>query len=551
MKQKIPIPSLYSLLPLLVVLVFMVLPHSVKPDTTQPSPPPTTGYTSKTTSPSKAVLAVTNQALTSKVSSKKAMAVILNAPKQAAVIQSVHTQYTYRIFGSTNDPLAMTDWSLTADDAPAAWNTTTGSARQTIVAVIDTGFGLNQEDLTSQWYVNPGETGMTKPGDKCWTGTPENKATNNCDDDDNGYVDDWRGWNFVQADNNPQAGLINPTGKGVGHGTEVAGFVGATGNNGLGSTAIDQNTRIMPLTALDDDGTGYTSDIVAAIDYAVDNGANVINMSLGTYSNDPTLKAAIDYATSHNVVVVAAAGNCGDNTQTNCPPTVGEIGYPGAYPDVIAVGATDQSGARASFSSYGQELDVSAPGYDLPVSTSWSSANKTSLYASDLYGTSFSSPQVASLAALIKSIRPGSSIDDITAIIDGTASKPSGMNGLPYTEQFGHGIIDASAALNVAEALNKSSNVPTLLQTGGPVAEHVLTSDTGMASGCVATIGDACTIEMTNDDGYTRYLPYSIVSSSSVGWFWDSNTIESGNWSIRARDGNNVSTTPYLMFRKY
>ncbi|USN96485.1 MAG: S8 family serine peptidase [Candidatus Nomurabacteria bacterium] len=553
MKQKIPKPPFSSFLPLIFVAVFALFWHPTanqatptkqQPTSTLKSIPVASDHKTVTTS------VKTTPRTTSASPPIKPNKLVRNAPKQAEVAKSVTTQYVYRIFGTTNDPLASSDWTLTTDNAPTAWDTATGSSSQTIVAVIDTGFALNHEDLTNQWYQNPGETGMTQVGDSCWTGTPQNKATNGCDDDNNGYVDDWRGWNFVHSDNNPQTGRDNSTGNGVAHGTEVAGLVGAAGNNGLGSTAIDQNAKIMPLAALDDDGMGYTSDIAAAILYAVDNGANVINMSLGTYSIDSAVGAAVDYATAHNVALVAAAGNCGDGADVDCPSQLGAIGYPAAYPDVIAVGATTQAGARASFGSYGKELDISAPGYNLPVSTSWSQANPIARYVGGLYGTSFSSPQVASLIALIKSIRPSTSIADITAIIDGTASKPSGMNGLPYTEQFGHGIIDAAAALNVAEALNASSSAPTLLQSGGPKTEHILTANYTATSGCEATSGGACTVEFTNSDGYTRYLPYTVLSSSNTGWSWNTSMLETTNWEVRARDGENITDSPYVLIKK-
>ncbi|MCA9334945.1 S8 family serine peptidase, partial [Candidatus Saccharibacteria bacterium] len=483
--------------------------------------------------------------------SKKQPKTTSSSSTQAKTSQSKANEYVYRIFGSVNDPLASADWTLTVNNAPTAWDTAIGGDTQTTVAIIDTGFALAHEDLLSQWAQNTNETGVTQSGDICWTGSPENKNSNNCDDDQNGYIDDWRGWNFVHGDNNPQTGRDNPTGIGVAHGTEVAGFVGATGNNSHGTTAINQNTKIMPLAALDDDGMGYTSDITAAILYAADNGADVINLSLGTYANDQTVKTAVDYAISQDVIVVAAAGNCGTGSDIDCPPTLGAIGYPAAYPNVIAVGATTQSGTRASFSSYGKELDITAPGYNLPVATSWSQANPTARYVSGLSGTSFSAPQVASLVALVKSIRPSTSTADIVAIINGTASKTSGMNGLFYTEKFGHGVIDAAQALTVATALNASTHMPTLLASSTGKIEHVLTSSTStVASGCVATIGDACTIQFTDPNGFTRYLPYTVLTSTDTGWTWTNASLATTYWEIRARSGENITDSPYILIKK-
>ena len=244
---------------------------------------------------------------------------------------------------------------LDSTNTRTAWDTTTGSGA--IIAVIDTGFALQHEDLVAAWASNSGENGVTSSSDTCWTGSPEDKSTNACDDDDNGYVDDYLGWDFVNTNNSPQAGDTNPNGDAAAHGTEVAGLSGAVGDNGVGISTISWSNRLMPLQALDDDGRGYTSDVVAAVYYAVDNGADVINMSLGGSANDPALATAINYAYSNNVPVVAAAGNCGTGQEYGCDPAKpGEMGYPALYDNVISVGATTVSNSRASFSSYGPGL---------------------------------------------------------------------------------------------------------------------------------------------------------------------------------------------------
>lgn len=473
------------------------------------------------------------------------------SPKYEQLTTSVQQEYVYHMLADPNDPSYANDWTLGKVNAPSGWTITTGN-NQTVVAVIDSGFALNHEDLISQWATNNGETGMTQPGGRCWTGTAVSKQSNNCDDDNNGYIDDWRGWNFVLNDNNPQTGRVNSAGAGVRHGTEVAGLVGATGNNGKGIVGINWNTKIMPLVALDDNGTGYTSRVTAAIYYAVDNGAQVINLSLGAYADDPALKIAINYAIAHNVVVVAAAGNCGDNTIPDCSGVpIGTVAYPAAYPDVIAVGASMNTDQVASFSSYGPDIDVVAPGYNVPYSATWTAANGTSLYASHLYGTSFASPMVASLASLIKSIRPSTSVADITALIDATATKPPAMAGLVYTPYFGHGVINVGTAIAVATNLNASSTTPALLQAGSYRSEHTAPSATTLSSGCVGSATTPCTIQFTNSTGYKRFLPYMTLSNSGDGgWSWSSDMLESGDWSIRARSGDTVSTTPYYLFKK-
>lgn len=544
MKQIVKKPSFTSLLPLAAVIVMGVaFDH---PGTRVAPALPTPQASSEVTVESTPAASDSSPA-PSRASNTTSMAAI--APKQQEIKQSITTEYIYRMFTAPNDPAYSGNWALAKVNAPGAWDTATGNG-QTVVAVIDSGFALNHEDLASQWQVNTGESGTTQPGDWCWTGTPLLKQSNNCDDDANGYTDDWRGWNFVSGDNNPQTGRVNPSGEGVRHGTQVAGIVGATGNNGTGIAAINWNTKVMPLQALDDNGLGYTSNVAAAIYYAVDNGAQVINLSLGSYSDDPVVKAAVDYASAHSVVIVAAAGNCGDSAGSECAgQPAGAIAYPAAHPAVIAVGATTQADQRANFGSYGPALDVSAPGYAVPASTSWSAANQTSLYSGALYGTSFASPQVASLAALIKSIRPASSVADITALIDATATKPADMGGLAYTPQFGHGVINAGSALAITQLLNTSSPTPTLLQTGSYKAEHTAPANTALASGCAAATNTACTVQFTDSSGYVRYLPYTLTSAQA-GWSWSSNMLSAGVWEIRARSGDSVSTTPYVLFKQ-
>jgi len=478
----------------------------------------------------------------------KTLSPIANSPKQNEIRQSVTKENVYYPLLTANDPGYASNWAIQKVNAPAAWNLSTGNG-QTVIAVIDTGFALNHDDLKNSWLVNSGETGNTKLGDLCWTGTPKDRSTNNCDDDNNGYVDDWRGWNFSIGDNNPMAGRTNVTGAGVSHGTETAGLAGAAGNNNTGISTINWNTKIMPLQALSDDGPGYTSDVAAAIYYAVDNGAGVINMSLGGSEFDPALKTATDYAFNHNVIVVAAAGNCGTGTEQGCAELpAGAMGYPALNDHVISVGATTSSDQRASFSSYGSDLDVVAPGSGIINSPTWTPSDGTSLYTGSLYGTSFASPQVASLASLIKSIRPNSSVDDITALLLATTTKLPVMNNAPYTNELGHGIINASTALTVALSLNSSSTTPSLSQAGGVVSEHRYAASDTLGSGCSAIASSYCTIWLRNDlTGRDRYLPYQATNQQGkAGWTWSGSILPSDDWKIRAIQGDYHSGVYYL-----
>ncbi len=470
------------------------------------------------------------------------------APKQTEITKTVSKEHVYKALGTSNDPLSQNSWSLTATKAPQAWNLSTGPGA--VVAVIDSGFALAHEDLVNQWYKNIQETGYTVQGDRCWTGVSADKSSNVCDDDNNGYVDDWRGWDFVGRTNNPQAGRTNPAGQGVAHGTEVAGLVGATGNNAKGIATYSWNTKLLPLQVLGDDGSGYTSSVVSAIYYAVDRGASVINMSLGGDTPDSALAAAIAYAYARNVVVVAAAGNCGTGQEAGCDPTKpGAMGYPALDKHVIAVGASTSTNARASFSSYGPGLDVIAPGSGTIPSTMWTQNNQTSAYASNLYGTSFASPLVAGYVALIKSVRPNSTTDDIIALVDGTAQKVAAMQGNVYTNEYGHGLIDANQALIVATSLNNFTGTVSLLQTGSEVSEHSFSSTTQLSSGCKTSSASYCTIWAMDEQGNERFLPYTASSTPGVGWSWKGSILSSGLWNVSARSGHVVSP-PYVLFQK-
>lgn len=479
------------------------------------------------------------------------------APRQHAITETIQTEYPYRALSTLpDDPFYAGSWLLQHTNAAGAWNISTGSS--VTVAIIDTGFALNHEDLASQWATNPGETGSTMAGDRCWTGVSQNKSTNNCDDDNNGYVDDWRGWNFVNTTNNPQAGTTSTGGVGaISHGTSVAGLAGAATNNHLGIASYNWNTKLMPLEALDDSGSGTSSSVISAIYYAVDNGASIINLSLGGPTEDPALQTAVNYAYVHNVVVVAAAGNCGTTSDAGCnglnAPT---MMYPAKNNHVIAVGATDSSDTRASFSSYGPALDVVAPGSGALISplidSRTSPYNYTNAYSGSLYGTSFASPIVTGVASLIRSLRPTTSVDDITALIDGSATKVTAMNGQLYTDEYGHGLVNAATAASIADSLaHTTQGSPKLAQTGDYRSEHGFSIDATMSSGCSAAAGSYCTVHMTNTQGYDRYLPYAKTSATgSAGWQWSGSILQSGEWSVRALQGDNLSTTPYLLFSK-
>ncbi|MGF1494648.1 MAG: S8 family serine peptidase [Microcoleaceae cyanobacterium] len=287
------------------------------------------------------------------------------------------------------------DWGRDLVNAPEVWATGTTGIGVT-VAVIDSGVDYNHPDLAGNIWTNADEI-----------------PNNGLDDDSNGYVDDFLGWDFVDRDPNPMD--LN------GHGTHVSGIVAAR-QDGVGITGVAPNAQIMPIRVLDEDGFGKVSDAVRGIQYAVVNGADVINLSLGGDSFTSAEYDAIRWATEQGVVVVMAAGNEAGN-QPNFPARF-------AQDFGIAVGSVDQNQTLSSFSNRAglSRLDyVVAPGGDggFPSTGDIYSTVPLSLSSSSyafLAGTSMATPHVAGIAALIRQANPSLTATDIEQIIISTAN---------------------------------------------------------------------------------------------------------------------------------
>jgi hypothetical protein len=217
------------------------------------------------------------------------------------------------------------------------------------------------------------------------------------------------------------------------HGTMVAGLVGASTNNGVGVSSVGWDANILPIQALNDAGEGNTFTIASAINYSVSKGAKVINLSLGSFSADPVMEAAINNAISSGVSVVAASGNSG----CDC------IIYPANYPNVIAVGATDINDNRASFSNYGNNLDIVAPGTGTIRTTFMSSSNKTSLYTTSANGTSVATPIVSGAIALVLDKKPDLTPSQIESLLRNGSDKVATMSGQNFTKEYGYGRLNA------------------------------------------------------------------------------------------------------------
>jgi RHS repeat-associated protein len=290
--------------------------------------------------------------------------------------------------------------------APAAWQETVGTY-STVIAVVDSGIDFTHPDLSASRWVNAGE-----------------RADNGLDDERDGYPDDVNGWDWVA-----NSGVVRDE---AGHGTAVAGIIGAEGDNGRGISGVMWRASLMSLRVLDSAGTGDVAAAVEAIDYAVAHGASVINCSWGTEADSQFLKEAIERAGRRGVVVVTSAGNVGRDIDTR--PY-----YPASYdlPNLITVAASDGFDNLATFSNRGAtRVAVAAPGVDILTTQ----AGGDYRYVS---GTSASAPLVAGIAGLIKTVRPNANAAAVrTAVLDG-ARRVDAFTG----KVSSGGVADAAGAL--------------------------------------------------------------------------------------------------------
>lgn len=298
------------------------------------------------------------------------------------------------------------DWYYDLVQGPTAWDSETGSST-VVVAVLDTGLDLDHPDLDSK--IVPGAAFITCIDDPQQPGPCDLHPSPGCS---------------LPAANDPQDDS--------GHGTIVGGIVGAETNNGAGVAGTAWGVMLMPVKVLDCNGSGLQSDVAKGIDHAVSNGADIINMSLASGSGTQTLKNAVKSAHDADVTIVASSGNDGIN----------QVSYPAAYPEVIAVGATDDPPdqlKRATFSNYGPALDLVAPGVSI-CSTVWDNG-----YACG-DGTSFSAPIVSGVAALLLSAHPTFTPDDVWLALTCSA-RDLGSSG--FDKKHGYGMVQAADAIEL------------------------------------------------------------------------------------------------------
>ena len=336
------------------------------------------------------------------------------------LVEFAEPNYRVYAFEIPNDPLFDNQWAHGLMHSPAAWDIVTGEQTVTI-AIIDTGIDETHPDLADKIVA---------------------------------------GYDYVDNDTDPHDEN--------GHGTHVAGIAAAMTDNGLGVAGMNWEARIMPIRVLDAEGVGYVDILAEGISWAYANGAKVLNISLGGYGNSQSLVDAVNLAHAAGSLVVAAMGN--DNTSDRT--------YPAANNHVLAVAATDRHDARAAYSNYGGHCDVAAPGgymtvyqdpdgiystmptYDVHMTTS-------DYYLTNydyVHGTSQAVPYVAGLAALLWSLQPSLTPDQVQATIEATAVD----RGAPGWDRFyGHGRVDALAAVCASSGSPAAPVISPIGNVGG------------------------------------------------------------------------------------
>lgn len=404
-------------------------------------------------------------------------------------------------------------------DAPEAWDIFTGSS-DIVVAVIDTGVDYMHDDLELNIWKNPGESG-------------NGKETDGIDNDGNGYEDDFRGWNFAYGNNNPWDDN--------GHGTHCSGIIGAVGNNNSsedGIAGINWNVKIMALKSLNNLGGGDVATAIHAIDYATNNGAHLSNNSYAWNYDDAdlvenywSLYGAINRAKNAGKLFIAAAGNTSDFPYPNndYSPV-----YPASYDldNIIAVSATDHNDCLPSYSHYGvYSVDLGAPGGlgDDPIAADIYSTVPNQDYGYK-YGTSFASPHVAGVAALVMGDRPSLSWWQLKTIIMDSTDPKSSL----------YGKVRTGGRLNAYNAITEST--PDL-----PAAPSNL-----KAEGYCFMIKLTWTDNSNNEQGFKIYRKsgnfwyYLNQVGANVTTFWDLELPPSQlfNYKVRAynQDGNSPAS---------
>lgn len=359
---------------------------------------------------------------------------------------------------SVTDPYYSYSWALPKIQAPSSWDGANGSG--VTIAILDTGIDATHPDLAPN--IVPG-------------------------------------WNFY--DNNSNTSDI------IGHGTKVAGTAAMAANNSSGSAGVAWGAKIMPIRISSPDGFATWSIVAQGINWAADNGARVVNVSFDNLSGSSTVQSAAQYMRSKGGVVVVAAGNSGGLVNI------------AANDSMLSVAATDSNDQRASFSSYGNYVDIAAPGVDI-------FAPSVGGNYSINWGTSFASPIVAATAALMISANNNLSPTDIDQILKSTALD---LGTAGYDIYYGAGRVDAAKAVAAAQ-----STIKTNLDTQAPAI--LITSPTGgtVSNSVPVDVSYSDNVGVTSVDLYVNGQKYTTDSTAPFAFAWDTSTLPGGTYTLVA-----------------
>ncbi|MBU4347158.1 S8 family serine peptidase [Patescibacteria group bacterium] len=374
---------------------------------------------------------------------------ILDFYNNHEAVEYAEPNYLYHAAIIPSDTYYSNQWYLQKIKAPDAWDKVR-EAPDIVIAILDSGVQINHPDLRDNIWKNKDEI-----------------AANGVDDDKNGFIDDINGWDFVDntADPNPKF-AEGFTESGILHGTVVAGVAAASGNNAAGVTGIAWKAGIMPLKVLDDKGEGNTGDVVKAVDYAITNGADIINLSFVGFGFSQGLHNAIKRAYDAGVIVVAAGGNeleGGEGHFLDNAPM-----YPVCHDGdgenrVIGVAATDTLDQKANFSGYGSKcIDIAAPGLSVFSTVAYAPDQYIDGKSFDKYydgywsGTSVAVPMVSAAIALVEKANPKFNRGQIVSALLDNADNINKLNP-EYLNQLGKGRLNIAKAVDsAAAALNKN-----------------------------------------------------------------------------------------------
>ncbi len=401
----------------------------------------------------------------------------LSLYKSSAEVEYVQPNYYYHLLNTPNDSQFGTLYGMQKISAPLAWDLTTGSS-SVVVADIDTGLKYTHQDLSANAWRNAGEI-----------------PNNNIDDDGNGFVDDYYGYDFFYNDSDP----IDDAG---GHGTHTAGTIGAVGNNSVGVTGVNWNVKIMAIKIYSPNGTDSTSAmLVNAYNYIrmmKNRGVNIriTNNSYGGCNEacgfDQATKDALDAMGSAGILNVFAAGNSNQNNETT--PF-----YPASYtsPSLLAVSASDQNDNKAGFSSYGStSVDVAAPGVGVLSTYALSDTS----YAT-LNGTSMATPHTAGAAALLSAYNPNLSAASLKATL---------MNTVDVLPQW-NGIVKAGGRINVDRAMRNQT-----VCTFTPANESLVAAGSGGSYSVTVTAPTNCDYSILSNDNWINITSGNVGSSNGT-----------------------------------